>query len=111
MSYCVKCDKKSSAKYNHKYCSIDCFKADLPSRMNELKSLKQQALEQAQLHAEFMLNPNLYNTPSTPKTEAELKLDQAFNQVKEKLHQARPLTEQEKLEQAFNNIARKSAGL
>ena len=83
---------------------------DWYKRMMEAKRLKKLALEQKQLHAEFEAHPELYAQPVIIKTEAEQRLDIAFNELKEKMHKEHP-TQKDLMEQAFNDIARKAAGL
>lgn len=77
-------------------------------RMLEAKKLKKIKLEQEQLLAEFSVYPERFTIPI--KTEAEQKLDAAFEQVKLKLHAANP-TQHAKLEQAFMEIERKAQGM
>lgn len=61
--------------------------------MMEAKRQKKTALEQAQLRAEFEAHPERYKAELPPvivKTDAELKMDAAFQLLKAKLHQEKP---------------------
>lgn len=81
---------------------------DFYKRMMEAKRLKKLALEQKQLHDQFG------DIPPPPqiviKTEAEQRLDKAFEEVKNKWKSPEEIKRAE-LEQVFKDNERKAAGL
>lgn len=81
-------------------------------RMMAAKKRKKEALEQAQLRAEFEAHPERFNSPQPiiVKTDAEVMLDQAFAELQQKLRRENP-TPKDRLEQAFNDLERKAEGL
>lgn len=89
--------------------------SDFYKRMLEAKARKKAALEQKRLRDEFITNPDRFIDPLTQqpvviKTEAEQKMDAAFVELQAKLRAEHP-TPQDKLQQAFTDIARKATGL
>lgn len=82
---------------------------DFYKKMQEAKRRKKKALEQKRIHDEFG------DIPLPPqiviKSEAEQRLDAAFNELKQKLNANRPLTDKERIEKAFNDIEHKAQGL
>lgn len=78
-------------------------------RMLAAKKRKQEALEQLRIRAEFgdiPLPPNIIVKPLS-----EAKMDQAFQQLKDKLRAEAGPTPQDKIQEAFQHIIRKSEGL
>lgn len=84
--------------------------ADFYKRMQEAKALKKKALEQAQLHAEFLSYPERFVEPVIVKSEAEIKMDTAFLQLKEKLYRERGI-QQERIQGAIRKIEEQSQGI
>lgn len=82
-------------------------------KMMDAKKRKKEALERKQLEAEFEAHPERFNSPQPiiVKPDNELLMDAAFAQLQAKLKASQPPTQQEKIEQAFNDIARKAQGL
>ena len=85
---------------------------DFYKRMLEAKERKRKALEQKRLRDEFIIHESEYQTPIGPvivKTEAEQKMDIAFQQVKDKLHKEHP-TKQDLIQQEIQRLQNLTQG-
>lgn len=81
---------------------------DFYKRMLEAKERKKKALDQKRLHNEFgdiSLPPQI-----VIKSASEQKMDAAFVELQAKLRAANP-TPEDKIQKAFEDIARKAQGL
>lgn len=76
---------------------------DFYKRMQEAKRLKKLRLEQQQLAAEFQVYPERFLEPIIVKPENEIKMDEAFQQLKDKLHKEHP-TPQDKLSEVIQKL-------
>ncbi len=77
-------------------------------RMLEAKARKQKHLEQVRLAAEFQVHPERFIEPV--KTQAEQKMDIAFNQLKTKLLIEQP-GYKDQLERAIQHLHDKTQGI
>ena len=82
---------------------------DFYKRMLEFKRLKKLELERKQLHDQFGDLPPPPNI--VVKTEAEQKMDAAFEQLRAKLMPKPDTTKQDKLREAIDKIREQSQGL
>lgn len=84
--------------------------SDFYKRMLEAKKLKKQKIEQEQLQAEFQIYPERFLPPIVIKSSSDIKMDKAFEDLKQKLVQERQ-SKESSLDKAIRHIEEKQQGI